>query len=77
MKKLAIIIAMFTSCTAVKQTQHHKTYCVVVTDVKYTKHNKANIKPKGTRYWFRYPTANVHIGDTVDISLNDRLEPKF
>jgi hypothetical protein len=80
---IAIASIVLTSCTVTKQSSR---ICIVVDDVVYKKNNTASIKPRTNRQgpkwwtevpWFRYPNHNVHIGDTVDISLKDRIEPKF
>ena len=77
MKAIGILIVL-ASCTVTNKQPHSNRFCVVVEDVRYTKNNKANIRPRGHRTaWFKYPTANIHIGDTVDISMSDRIEPKF
>jgi len=75
---LTAIACILTSCTVTNKQPHSNRVCIVVADVRYTKNNKASIRPRGHHtVWFKYPTANIHIGDTVDVSMNDRIAPKF
>jgi hypothetical protein len=74
MKYLILIVVVISSCSTTKHRSNR--FCAVVRDVRYSK-TKANIRPEGLRSWFRYPSINVHIGDTVELSMNDRIEPKF
>jgi len=74
MKYLILIAVILSSCSVSKHRSNR--FCAVVRDVRYGK-TKANIRPEGLRSWFRYPSINVHIGDTVELSMNDRIEPKF
>jgi len=85
MKRLITVIILLSSCTVTKQ-HHSNRFCIVVDDVMYNKRGTASIKPKinkkGPEWWngpswYRYPNHNVHIGDTVDVSINDRIEPRF
>lgn len=80
---IAIASIVLTSCTV---TKYPSRFCIVVDDVVYKKNNTASIKPKSNKKgpewwngvaWFRYPNHNIHIGDTVEVSLKDRIEPKF
>jgi hypothetical protein len=72
-----IISALILTLTSCATTNHRSNrFCAVVRDVRYGK-TKANIRPEGLRSWFRYPNLNIHIGDTVELSMNDRIEPKF
>ena len=79
--KIPVFILAITliSCSVFKKQTDCPRYCIVVDEVKYTKHNKAIIKPKSDRNvsWFRYPNVNIHKGDTVEVCLRDRVEPRF
>lgn len=57
----------------------HGTYPVIVADVRINKKGRASIKPCSRRRepWYRYSDANVKIGDTIWVSNNDRIEPRF
>jgi hypothetical protein len=74
---IAILAITLTSCSVFKKQP--TCYCIVVDEVKYTKYNKAIIKPKSDRNvpWFRYPNVNIHKGDTVEVCMRDRVEPRF
>ena len=82
MKKFLVLILLISSCVT-KHSYKTPRYCVVVSEVRRSgKH--AAIKPKcqdpnykGKMPWFRYPTPNVFPGDTVDISENDLIGPRF
>lgn len=71
MKKIIVIALTLTSCTA---TRIPSRFCVVVEDVHYHK-KRATIHPKGSEYWYHYPNHNIHKGDTVEVSLMDRVQP--
>ena len=77
MKRLIALasIVILTSCATTSYTRVHRRYCVIVEDVKHIKNNKSKIK--ALRRWYWYPTQNVNIGDTVDVSLNEMIAPKF
>ncbi len=87
MKKLLLAITVLTSCTVTKHYQEPR-FCIVVDEVRYYKNNLALIKPrlkkqkKGPEWWngpmwYRYPNHNVHVGDTVDVSMSQAVEPRF
>lgn len=79
---IAIASIVLTSCTVTKQPSR---FCIVVDDVRYNKNNTASIKPKVKQIapewyravWYKYPNHNIHKGDTIEVSLRDRIEPKF
>jgi hypothetical protein len=84
MKKVLVIVILLSSCSTTKY--HSNRFCVVVDDVVYNKRGTASIKPrtnkKGPEWWngpswYRYPNHNIRVGDTVEISMNDRIEPRF
>lgn len=54
-------------------------YRVIVADIRRTKHGNAIIKPCANfnTPWFRYPFSDVKIGDTVYITRNEAIEPRF
>jgi len=62
-----------------------KRFCVEVEEVRYRKKGSTSIirprcQKKGSREkmpWYRYPTKNIHRGDTVDISEKDLIGPRF
>ena len=74
MKRLIILASIFmlTSCAIV---DHSRRYCIIVEDVKHIRNNKSKIKALNRWYW--YPTQNINIGDTVDVSYNEMITPKF
>lgn len=72
--KLVLALLLISSCTITKQPSSR--FCGVVENIRYGK-KTSNIKPQGTRYWFRYESLNVRIGDTVELNRNNRIEPKF
>jgi len=85
MKKLLLLITVLSSC-AVFEPRPEPRYCIVVGDVIYKKNNTASIRPrtnkKGPEWWnspkwFRYPNHNIHIGDTVEVTMRDAIEPRF
>jgi len=59
-------------------------YCIVVEEVKRGKHT-AIIRPKSQvsdikklNMWYKYPTPNIFVGDTVDVSDKQLLTgPRF
>ena len=71
MKKIVVIVLALTSCTT---TRIPSRFCVVVEDVHYHK-KTSTIHPKGSDYWYHYPNNNIHKGDTVEVSLLDRVQP--
>lgn len=75
MKYLILIAVILSSCSVTKPRSNR--FCGIIADVKYTKNGRANVRPTVTRYWFRYPNQNIHIGDTVELCLKDRIEPSF
>jgi uncharacterized protein YcfL len=77
MKKIITIIALGTlvSCTTTNYSHRYRRYCIIVEDVKHIKNNKSKVK--ALRRWYWYPTQNVNIGDTVDVSYNEMIIPKF
>jgi hypothetical protein len=78
MQKFLILALALASCK-VSQTPHRNTnrFCAIIGNVKYLDNGKANVQPRGMRYWFRYPNRNIWIGDTVELSMTNRIEPKF
>jgi hypothetical protein len=70
-----LIAGLAISCTATKESvKTEERYCIVVEEVKLGKRN-AVIRPKSQtteikkiKIWYRYPTRNVFVGDTVDVS---------
>jgi hypothetical protein len=87
MKRILLISSCLFMASCVNTRSRQERFCIVVQEVRYTKHGKALIKPKckeefkKTHYhrlpWYRYPTSNIHIGDTVDVSLSDIAAPSF
>jgi len=84
MKKILIIISVFLfSCSTSKVYQTRQRYCIVVGDVRYGVKQTSirpvcqNPKYKGKMKWYRYPTKNVSVGDTVDVCDIDIIEPRF
>jgi hypothetical protein len=77
MRNILLLSVLLTSCSVFKKQP--SCYCIVVGDVRYTKNQRAIIKPKSDRNvpWFRYPNVNIHKGDTVEVCLKDRVEPKL
>ena len=71
--KYILMTLLLASCATSEQLS--KRHCIVVGEVKYRKET-ASIRAKGGDIWYRYPTTNVHVGDTVDISINDRIQPR-
>jgi hypothetical protein len=72
-----LLVLFLMSCSVFKKQP--TCYCIIVDDVKYTKGERAMIKPKstGNTPWYRYPNVNIHKGDTVEVCLKDRVEPRF
>ena len=64
---------------AFRQRHNLKQYRAVVAEVKIGKNGHAAIKPttKFKSPWYRYPNPNVKVGDTIWISRQDAIEPKF
>ena len=78
MQKLLALALVLSSCSTSQVFQPAPDrFCAVIGDVKYLKNGKASVQPRGSKYWFRYPTQSIHRGDTVELSLNTRIEPKF
>jgi hypothetical protein len=80
MKKIThfsiITFIVLASCSIFKKQP--TCFCIVVDDVKYVKNGKSLIKPKSNNTpWYRYPNTNIHKGDTVEVCLNDAIQPKF
>jgi hypothetical protein len=75
MKKLiTIALVTLTSCATVHIPSRH---CMVVKYVRYSKHGISLIKSCPDCVWYKYPNQNIHVGDTVEVSFNDRVEPKL
>lgn len=72
--KYILMMLLLASCATSEQLS--KRYCIVVGDVKYKKET-ASIKARGGNVWYKYPTVNVHVGDTVDVSLNQIIQSRF
>lgn len=72
MKQLLVGLIMLASCAV---PNHSRRYCIIVEDVKHIRNNKSKIKALNRWYW--YPTQNINIGDTVDVSYNEMVAPKF
>ena len=77
MRQLIVLASIFmlTSCTTANYSHRYRRYCIIVEDVKHIKNNKSKVK--ALRRWYWYPTQNVNIGDTVDVSYNEMITPKF
>ena len=77
MKRLIALasIVILASCTTVNYSHRYRRYCIIVEDVKHIKNNKSKIKALNRWYW--YPTQNINIGDTVDVSVSEMVAPKF
>jgi len=82
---LTLIASLTISCTATKKpSKREERYCIVVEEVKKGKRN-AVIRPKSQsteikkiKMWYRYPTPNVFVGDTVDVSDKQLITgPRF
>jgi hypothetical protein len=84
MKTLILIFAIvFSSCATTKQYNPKERYCIVVESVRYGK-KSSSIQPKcqDPKYkksmpWYRYPSINIHPGDTVDVCDYDIKAPRF
>ena len=79
---IGIAIMLIPNRIKVHRNKKHR-FCIVVEEVRHNG-DKTAIKPKcqdpkykGEMPWYRYPTPNIHPGDTVDVSLNELIEPKF
>lgn len=64
---------------ALKHKRGVKQYKAVVSEVRVFKSGHVAIKPitKFRSPWYRYPDPNVKVGDTIWISREDAIEPKF
>ena len=64
---------------ALKHRRNVKQYRAVVAEVRIGKKGHAAIRPitKFRSPWYRYPDPNVKVGDTIWISREDAIEPKF
>lgn len=85
MKKLIVLLSLFLfSCSVSKTNPDSERYCIVVEEVRVNG-KYATIKSKcqdpnykGKMPWYRYPTSNVSVGDTVDVCNNQRITgPRF
>jgi hypothetical protein len=85
MKTLTLISSLFLFSCSISKTNHaSERYCVVVQEVR-VRGKYAKIKPKcqdpkykGEMHWYRYPTPNVFVGDTVDVCDNQMITgPRF
>ena len=83
---ICTLIACFAiSCTATrKPVKSEERYCIVVEEVKRNKHSsiirpKSQVKDiKKLKMWYRYPTPNIFVGDTVDVSDKQLITgPRF
>ena len=64
---------------AFRNRHNVKQYQAVVAEVRINKKGHVAIKPT-SRFkspWYRYPDPNVKVGDTIWISREDAIEPKF
>jgi hypothetical protein len=84
MKNILIITLLFITSCSVNKSYQPERFCIVVEEVRRSK-KCAIIKPKcqdpnykGKMLWYRYPTPNVFVGDTVDVSDNQLITgPRF
>ena len=62
-----------------KQKRGEKLYQAVVAEVSVSKNGHVSIRPvtKFRSSWYRYNDPNVKVGDTIWISREDAIEPKF
>ena len=62
-----------------KQNRGEKLYQAIVSEVRIGKNGRVAIRPvsKFRSPWYRYNDANVKVGDTIWISRQDAIEPKF
>ena len=64
---------------ALKHRKGVKQYQAIVSEVRVSKNGHIAIKPttKFKSPWYRYNDPNVKVGDTIWISREDAIEPKF
>jgi len=62
-----------------KEKRGVRSYQAVVAEVRISKNGHVAIKPitKFRSPWYRYNDPNVKVGDTIWISREDAIEPKF
>ena len=62
-----------------KEKRGVKLYQAIVAEVRVNKSGSVSIKPvtKFRSPWYRYNDPNVKVGDTIWISREDAIEPKF
>ena len=79
------LTSILVSCTVSNNSvKSEERYCIVVEEVKKGRRG-ATIRPKSQvaeikkiNYWYRYPTPNVFVGDTVDVSSKQIITgPRF
>ena len=62
-----------------KHRRGEKLYQAIVSEVRISKNGYVSIRPitKFRSPWYRYNDPNVKVGDTIWISREDAIEPKF
>lgn len=74
--RIILLALVLSSCSLSEHTSNR--FCGIIQEVRYTKGGeRASVRARGMRCWFRYPNSNIHVGDTVELSMNNRIEPKF